>query len=230
MENTLSSKIDTSGIHYRNHTTSTTFPKYIVVEGPIGVGKTTLVELLAQKLNARTVFEVFEENPFLANFYTDRARYAFQTEMFFLLERYRQQELFSQGDLFQQHAISDYVFQKNKLFAGETLKNDELTLYLRIYSILEKQIPKPDLVLYLYAPLDILLKRIEQRGRPYEKNFDAEYLSNLIAIYHNFFSSYRESPLITIDTTNLNFPASDEDVVNLYNYISEHCSGRHSYP
>src|SRR5690606_12825102 len=123
-------------------------PRYIIIEGPVGVGKTTLVNRLAERFHARTVLEIFEENPFLANFYKDRSRYAFQTEMFFLLSRYRQQEEFAQADLFSRLSISDYLFVKCRLFASLTLSDHELTLYDRMYSILSAQIPVPDVVIH----------------------------------------------------------------------------------
>ena len=128
---------------------------YIIVEGPIGVGKTTLVQRLAERLPCRSVYEVFEENPFLASFYQDRSRYAFQTEMFFLLSRFRQQEAFAQAELFQPYAISDYLFEKSRLFARETLPKYELGLFDDIFKVLCRTVPRPDLVVYLHAPLPV---------------------------------------------------------------------------
>lgn len=197
------------------------FPRYIVVEGPIGVGKTTLVERLAARFNARTVLEIFEENPFLANFYQDQQRYAFQTEMFFLLSRYRQQEEFSQTDLFSQLHISDYLFVKCRLFASLTLSDHELALYDRMYNILTTQIPQPDLVLHLHAPLDTLLGRISHRGRPYEQRMDPDYLDRLRNLYHNFFMHYEDTNLLEVDTSDVNFAQSDEAIDNLIDLIQE---------
>lgn len=128
-------------------------PRFMVAEGVIGVGKTTLIQALSSRLGARTVFEVFEENPFLRDFYQDQARYALSTEMFFLLSRFNQQELFAQEDLLQRHSVSDYLFEKCRLFAGLTLSSDEFALFSRVYEILARQVPKPDLVLYLTAPV-----------------------------------------------------------------------------
>lgn len=184
---------------------STNFPRYVVIEGPIGVGKTTLVEKLVERFSARPVLEIFEENPFLADFYTNQQRFAFQTEMFFLLSRYRQQEQFSQTDLFSQFHVSDYLFVKCRLFASLTLSDHELALYDRMYNILITQVPTPDLVIHLTAPVDTLLERIDRRGRPYEKNIDAEYLERLSSLYHNFFAHYEESPLLEIDSSEANF-------------------------
>jgi deoxyadenosine/deoxycytidine kinase len=201
---------------------------YIVVEGPIGVGKTTLVQRLAERLPCRTVYEVFEENPFLASFYQDRVRYAFQTEMFFLLSRFRQQEAFAQGALFEPYAISDYLFEKSRLFARETLTTYELSLFDEVFRVLARTVPRPDLVVYLRAPLDVLLKRIERRGRPYEANFDAEYLSNLCRVYEAMFArfDYDDTPLVTVDTTDLDFATSRDAVELILRVLHERPKGR----
>ena len=197
----------------------TEIPRYIVVEGPIGVGKTTLVGALARRLSARTVFEVFEENPFLADFYKDRERFAFQTEMFFLLSRYRQQEHFAQEDLFARHAVSDYLFHKSRLFAGLTLKSHEMDLFDNVYRIISRQVPAPDLVVYLHAPLEVLLRRIAARGREYEKDFDAGYLEQLCSLYATHFSRYKDTPLVSIDTTGIDF-RDPEPVENLLHVMA----------
>jgi deoxyguanosine kinase len=196
-------------------------PRYIVIEGPIGVGKTTLVTRLAERYNARTVLEIFEENPFLANFYKDRSRYAFQTEMFFLLSRYRQQEEFAQTDLFSRLSVSDYLFVKCRLFASLTLSDHELTLYDRMYSILTAQIPVPDVVVHLNAPLETLLERIDRRGRSYEKDMDPLYIDRLRRMYHNYFSHYDATPLIEIDTSDTDFSRDDQAVENLMSQIHQ---------
>ena len=193
-------------------------PRYIVIEGPIGVGKTTLVTKLAERYRARTVLEVFEENPFLADFYADRDRYAFQTEMFFLLSRYRQQEEFAQDDLFASMSVSDYLFTKCRLFASLTLSDHELTLYDRMYSILSTQVPTPDVVIHLTAPLETLLGRIKQRGRSYERNMDAEYLERLRSLYAQFFQHYDRTALVTLDTRDIDFTQDEralDDVMAL---------------
>lgn len=195
--------------------TSEPRPQYIVIEGPIGVGKTTLVNRLSQKFGAHTVLEIFEENPFLAQFYADRDRYAFQTEMFFLLSRYRQQEDFSQQDLFSTLSVSDYLFVKCRLFASLTLSDHELTLYDRMYTILKEQVPVPEVVVHLHAPLDTLLDRIDKRGRPYEQDMDPAYLERLRALYHNFFQHYEESALIEVDTSQVDFTKDDQAVEEL---------------
>lgn len=196
------------------------FPRYIVVEGPIGVGKTTLVNKLAEAFDGRTVLEIFEENPFLADFYGDRDRYAFQTEMFFLLSRYRQQEDFAQDDLFTALSVSDYLFTKCRLFASLTLSDHELALYDRMYTILSEQVPKPDIVVHLHAPLDVLLGRIQKRGRSYEQDMDAEYLDRLRSLYQQFFSHYDETPLLEVDTSDIDFSKDESAVENLMDEIA----------
>ncbi|MEM1346993.1 MAG: deoxynucleoside kinase [Myxococcota bacterium] len=190
-------------------------PRYIVVEGPIGVGKTTLVRRLSERYRAHTVLEVFEENPFLAPFYEAPERFAFQTEMFFLLSRYRQQESFAQGDLFTEMHVSDYLFVKSRLFASLTLSEHELALYDRMYTILTEQVPQPDVVIHLHAPLETLLARIGERGRPYERQLDPEYLERLRTLYHNFFAHYDATPLIEVDTSETDFSENDSAVDEL---------------
>ena len=204
-------------------------PRYIVIEGPIGVGKTTLVTKLAQRHDARTVLEIFEENPFLERFYGNRERYAFQTEMFFLLSRYRQQEDFAQDDLFGRMAVSDYLFTKCRLFASLTLSDHELSLYDRMYTILSTQVPKPDVVVHLNAPLEVLLGRISKRGRSYEQNMDVEYLERLRSLYVQFFQHYDESALLEIDTSDVDFSKDDGAVDNLLAMANE-CYRNHQQP
>ncbi len=181
------------------------FPRYVVVEGPIGVGKTTLVEQLRSHLGARVILEQFEENPFLADFYRDRARYAFQTELYFLLSRFRQQEAFQQEDLFHQHTVSDYFFHKCRLFASINLSDHELALFDHIYQILRRSIPQPDLVIHLHAPVDILSQRILQRDRSYEREMDLAYLEQLSQLYTQELSHAHDIPVISLDTSFVDF-------------------------
>ena len=194
-------------------------PLYVAVEGPIGVGKTTLVSLLQERMNARRVLENFEENPFLADFYTDRDRYAFQTQIFFLMSRFKQQSDLLQPDLFRPSIISDYHLLKDRIFAQLTLSGEELALYETVYKSLESQILKPDVLIYLHAGQRVLLERIKKRGREFEADFDPEYLMLLSARYQEFFATYSDTPLLAIDTSTLNVPESDEVVEEIYQKV-----------
>jgi deoxyadenosine/deoxycytidine kinase len=178
---------------------------YIAVEGVIGVGKTTLVRLLASELRATALLEVFEENPFLSDFYADRARYAFQTQIFFLLSRYRQQHQAIPKALARGPLLSDYTFAKDSLFAHLNLSGDELTVYEKLHGALAEKIPTPDLVVYLRADLDVLMARIAARDRPYEREMDRSYIESLRLAYEGFFAAYSQAPALAIDTNNLNF-------------------------
>jgi deoxyguanosine kinase len=194
----------TASFPSQSHSAPTNF-RYVVVEGVIGVGKTTLVRALEQRLRARTVYEVFEENPFLEGFYQDRARYAFPTEMFFLLSRFNQQEVFAQEDLLQQFSVSDYLFAKCRLFAELTLNTAEFELFARTYDILSRQVPTPDLVIHLHAPIDVLLERIAERGRSYEADIDPDYLRELDSRYRSLFKSYTGARVLSVDTSGIDF-------------------------
>ena len=178
---------------------------YIATEGVIGVGKTTLVRLLSQDLGATQLLEVFEENPFLSDFYSDRARYAFQTQIFFLLSRYRQQHQAIPEALARSPLLSDYTFAKDSLFAHLNLSGDELTVYEKLHGALAEKIPTPDLVVYLRADLDVLMARIASRDRPYERSMDRGYIESLRLAYEGFFAAYTQAPVLMIDTNALNF-------------------------
>ncbi len=203
--------------------------RYIVVEGPIGVGKTTLTRALSKRFGARTVFEIVEENPFLASFYQDRNKFAFQTQLFFLLSRFKQQQELFQQDLFSQVTVSDYLFAKDRIFASITLDPNELTLYERIYDHLGPRVLKPDLVIYLQARLDVLLGRIKKRGRDFERRFDADYLSELSRAYNDFFHRYDDTPLLVINTSDIDFVNNAEDLENLLSVIRKMKKGTHHY-
>ncbi len=186
---------------------------YVAIEGPIGVGKTTLARLIHQQLEAELLLEVFEENPFLSDFYADRAKYAFQTQIFFLLSRYRQQHEVIARVLQRSSLVSDYTFAKDQLFARLNLSNDEMTVYETLHGVLAEKIPLPDLVVYLKADLDVLLERIAIRDRTYERAMESQYMADLVQAYNAFFASYNQTPVLTLDTNNLNF-VRDEQALN----------------
>jgi deoxyadenosine/deoxycytidine kinase len=177
---------------------------YIVIEGVIGVGKSTLTRLLGRPLGAETLLEVVEENPFLQDFYGDRARYAFQTETFFLLSRYRQQQAVVRPSAGVRNLVSDYLFAKNRLFASQNLRGDEWDLFLQLYRTLADRVQTPDLVVYLQADVDTLMSRIAQRDRPFERNMDRDYIEGLREAYERFFADYTEAPVLAIETDSLN--------------------------
>jgi deoxyguanosine kinase len=184
-------------------------PRYIAVEGPIGVGKTSLAELLAGELGAQMVCEQPDENPFLTAFYKDPRRHAMSAQLFYLLQRYQQQGELAQGDLFVRGGIvADYLFAKDRLFAALTLSNDELALYERIYQMLRPRVATPDLVVYLQAPIEVLLERIRKRGRPAERPIRAEYVEDVSRAYAEFFFHYEEGPLLIVDVSELDFVAN----------------------
>ena len=187
-------------------------PRYIAIEGPIGAGKTTLAEHLALRMRSQLVLERYEENPFLLNFYEDRRRLAFQTQIFFLLSRYRQQQELFQTDLFYTSIVSDYLFAKDRIFAAINLSNDELKLYDQIEHALGKTIPTPDIVIYLQASVATLEENIQKRGRPFEKKISREYLNNVVEAYNEYFFHYRDTRLIVVD-------ASQMDILN----APQHC-------
>jgi len=185
-------------------------PFYVAVEGPIGVGKTTLARLLSESLHTELLLEVFEENPFLPKFYTDRERYAFQTQIFFLLSRYRQQREVIPRVLRHRSLVSDYLFAKDRIFAHLNLQGDELAVYEQVHYALAERIPSPDLVVYLKATTDVLMERIAFRDRPYERNMPRDYIEALRLAYEEFFAHYTEAPVLTIDTNHLNIVSDPE--------------------
>ena len=203
--------------------------RYIVVEGPIGVGKTALTRALAKRFSARSVFELVEENPFLASFFQDRNKYAFQTQLFFLLSRFKQQQELFQQELFSQVTVSDYLFAKDRIFASITLDPNELALYERVYEHLGPRVMKPDLVIYLQARLDVLLARIRKRGREFERKFDPEYLAELSRTYNDFFHRYDETPLLVINTSDIDFVETEKDFEELVRAIGSIKAGTHYY-
>ncbi len=194
-------------------------PKYIVTEGPIGVGKTSLTSLLTEELGARLILEKAEDNPFLPDFYRDPARYRFQTQMFFLLSRFSQQQEMAQPDLFTRITLSDYLFDKDRIFAYLTLDDNELALYEQFYRILEPKIVDPDLVIFLQADTDTLLRRIKQRARQFEKEINIDYIASVNEAYNHFFFRYTKTPLLVINTTDIDFVHRREDLDDLLKLI-----------
>lgn len=188
---------------------------YIAIEGVIGVGKTTLARLLAPELGGEVLLEEFEENPFLSDFYADRQRYAFQTQIFFLLSRYRQQMSTVPKAVLRGPVISDYTFAKDSLFAHLNLAGDELAMYERVYAALGEKIRRPDLLVFLRADLDVLMARIAARDRPYERNMDRNYIEELRLAYEQFIARYDEGPLLIIDTNALNVVHNPDDLTSV---------------
>ena len=203
--------------------------RYIVIEGPIGVGKSSLATLLAKEFNARTLFENVDDNPFLPEFYRDRERNAFKTQLFFLLSRYQQQLDLGQADLFQKTTISDYLFAKDRIFANITLDDNELALYKRLADMLERDVPKPDIVVYLQASVECLMGRIRKRGREFERDMSTEYIETLNEAYNYFFFHYTDTPLIVVNTDEINFVESTADFEELAREIEEHDKGTAYY-
>jgi deoxyadenosine/deoxycytidine kinase len=203
--------------------------QYIAVEGVIGVGKTQVVERLAERLDAVTVLEEWGSNPFLKPFYEGATGAAFQVELFFLLSRYRQQQELLQRNLFQQYTVADYVFEKSRLFSYLNLEDSELLIYERLYALLGETVPRPDLVVYLQAPTEVLLKRIRTRGRPEESRLSEEYLAEVNRAYNHYFFHYAQTPLLVVNTTDLDFVKRPEDLDDLMKQIQGMGKGTQYY-
>jgi len=200
-------------------------PRYICIEGVIGAGKTSLTRMLCERLDARAIYEKPDENPFLADFYRDPQRYAFQVQLFFLLSRYRQQQESLQPDLFHDIAISDYLFAKDRIFAHLNLEDRELFLYDKIASLLEQDIVKPDLVVYLQSSVERLMANIRKRSRAYEKEMSEEYISSLNESYNRFFFHYQETPLLVVNSVGIDFVNNKADFEELVRQIMRPHSG-----
>ena len=203
--------------------------RYIVIEGAIGVGKTSLARLLAEELKAQLLLETVEENPFLLKFYQDRRQYAFSAQTFFLLSRYRQQSALNQQDLFHQTTVADYFLPKDRIFARINLDDNEWMMYNQIYRLLDTHLPRPDLVIYLQAETDVLIERIKERGRAYEKEIGRAYLQELNEAYNHFFFHYTESPLLVIRTSEIDFVKNREDLEDLIRQIHQTRKGTQYY-
>ncbi len=194
--------------------------RYIVIEGVIGAGKTTLARILAERFNARLVLEEFEENPFLPRFYEDRSRWAFQTQLSFLASRFRQQQALLKRDLFHQIVISDYSFDKDRIFAYLNLEGDERQLYDSLYKLMQPAIPVPDLIVYLQSTTERLLKNIRQRARTYELDMDPAYINILNEAYNHYFFLYTKSPLLIINATHIDFVRNPHEMEELVRQIT----------
>lgn len=204
-------------------------PRFIAIEGCIGAGKTSLVNLLGKQFDAQTVREVDEENPFISRFYQDRDSFGFQTQIFFLLNRYNQYMNLNQRDLFSSVVLVDYLFQRDRLFATLNLKDQELKLYDQVYSLLSNKVPKPDLVIFLQANTDVLRTRIEKRAREYESFMDPDYLDRVNKTFNNYFFYYSETPLLVINTNEIDFVEKKCDFEELIVKINSHKVGREDY-
>lgn len=204
-------------------------PRYVAIEGPIGVGKTTLAKNLAQTFNYDTLLEQAQDNPFLERFYLEQQNTALPTQLFFLFQRTKQLQELRQGDMFEPVRVADFLMEKDQLFAQVILDDDELRLYQQVYDQLTIDAPRPDLVIYLQAPIDVLLERIHQRGVLAERNIDAHYLQALNEAYTRFFHYYDRSPLLIVNAAELDLANNPEHYQHLVEYMLRIKSGRHYY-
>jgi deoxyadenosine/deoxycytidine kinase len=193
--------------------------RHIAIEGVIGAGKTSLAQLLGQYLSAEIILERFEENPFLSKFYDNAERYAFQTQLFFLLSRYKQQQELRQANLFHKFLITDYVFEKDKIFAYLNLEDDELKLYENVMTAIEHSVPTPDLVVYLQSSVSRLMLNIRKRGREFERNMSEQYIKDLNEAYNYFFFRYKAAPLLIVNATQIDFVHNNDDFQDLMKEI-----------
>lgn len=194
-------------------------PYHIAIEGTIGVGKTSLAQILGDRLEAKLILEEFEENPFLVDFYKNSEQFAFQTQLFFLLSRYRQQQQLQQTDLFTKTLISDYMFVKDRLFAALNLNDKEMSLYNAVARILEKNVTSPDMVIFLQSDTDRLMQNIKLRSREYEKLIDWKYIDALNQMYNEYFFRYNNSPLLIINTNDIDFVNNKDDLEEIIEFI-----------
>ena len=204
-------------------------PQYIAIEGPIGVGKTTLAKKIAASFNYATLLEDAEENPFLDKFYRNPEQAALATQLFFLFQRAQKIQDLRQADFFQAVRVADFLIEKDPLFARINLEIDEFHLYEKVYEQLTIDAPKPDLVIYLQASTDVLLSRIEQRGLSYERNIDRKYLEQLNEVYSEFFLYYDDAPLLIVNASEIDLAHSEADYKHLVDYMLDIRSGRHYF-
>jgi len=193
--------------------------RYIAIEGVIGAGKTSLAKKIGERLSAKFIFEQFENNPFLEKFYIDRKRFAFQTQMFFLINRFKQQQELHQEDLFSEHLVCDYIFEKDRIFAYMNLSKDELNLYESIYPLLARALRKPDLVIFLQSSVDRLVYNIKKRNRKVERAITRNYLEELSEAYNHYFFRYNSTPLLIVNSSDIDFVSSDNDFDELFKQI-----------
>jgi len=204
---------------------------YIAVEGPIGVGKTSLARMLSEKLDARLVLDESGTNPFVARFYEDPDKYAFPAQLYFMLIRYRQQRELVQQELFKQSTVSDYLFSKDRIFANLNLSPDELVLYDQVHRLLDSQMAKPDLVVYMWARAEVLVERLRKRNRDFERDISIDYLERVSNAYRDFFFYYDETPLLVVDTSGMDFVEHPEDLEELMREIDRtHAGVQHYVP
>lgn len=193
--------------------------RYIAIEGVIGAGKTSLAKKIRDRLNAKLILEQFDHNPFLEKFYTDRSRYAFQTQMFFLINRFKQQQELHQEDLFSEYIVCDYTFEKDRIFAYMNLSKDELNLYESIYPLLARNLRKPDLVVYLQSSTDRLMYNIKKRNRKIERALTRSYIEELSEAYNHYFFRYNNTPLLIVNSSDIDFVNNDDDFDELFKQI-----------
>lgn len=193
--------------------------RYISIEGVIGAGKTSLTKRISERLNAKIILEQFDNNPFLEKFYVDRKRFAFQTQMFFLINRFKQQQELHQEDLFSEHIICDYIFEKDRIFAYMNLSKDELNLYESIYPLLARTLRKPDLVIFLQSSTDRLMYNIKSRNRKVERAITRSYIEELSEAYNHYFFRYSTTPLLIVNSSDIDFVNSEKDFDELFKQI-----------
>ena len=194
---------------------------YVAIEGTIGVGKTSLAKLISDHLGAKLVLEEFQDNPFLSDFYEDPERHAFQTQLWFLLQRFQQQQDLRQIDMFQNLVITDYMFVKDRLFASLNLNEKEMSLYDTVANMMERNVIGPDLVIFLQADTETLMRNISRRGRDFEKNMSEDYIDALNQVYNEYFFRYQDTPLVIINTNNIDFVNNEGDLDEVINYIRQ---------
>ena len=204
-------------------------PRFIAIEGAIGAGKTSLTSLLGQQFDAQVLLEEDEKNPFIAKFYQDRGNFAFQTQIFFLMGRYQQYLKLAQRDLFNSVVLIDYLFQRDRIFAQLNLKGSEYQLYEQIYTLIAGKPPKPDLVIFLQADTEVLLNRVDKRNRDYEQFIDPDYIDEVNKAFNNFFFYYSDTPLLVVNTNEIDFVEKKGDLEELIQKINSHKIGREYY-